>query len=168
MKPLNEQERTKQFFIFLGFFVITNLLIVGIAYFPLNYNLKKQVEILSKRNSEFESQKEIINNSMAEVDSLFEKISRLRGMKSNQIEQGKREVFDKIDEFKKKNSNNENSTSIFSKYSNIYQLCSELIVDVQEQKANVEKLTGNLNDQSKMLTKTESDFEKYRIAHPEK
>ena len=70
MKPLNEEERSKQFFIFLGFFLVTIALVVGIAYFPLKHNLKKEQKLLNEARIRAEVEGSNNNKSFLEIEFL--------------------------------------------------------------------------------------------------
>lgn len=76
MKPLNSQERMKQFFIFLGFFIVTSVLIVVVTYYDFS-NPKEHNRLLLEENANLKKQLEMNEKYISQADSVLSKITLL-------------------------------------------------------------------------------------------
>lgn len=77
MKPINEQERIRSFFIFIGFFFLTTSIAVGLVYFNAIFNPKLQNNILRNENTRIKKMvggSQGYNKQIAFIDSLLGKV----------------------------------------------------------------------------------------------
>jgi len=76
MKPLNTQDRMKQFFIFLAFFIVTVILVTAVVYFDFS-NPKEHNRLLIEENASLKKQIEANQLYVSQADSVLSKITQL-------------------------------------------------------------------------------------------
>jgi hypothetical protein len=76
MKPLNSQDRMKQFFIFLAFFLVTVGLVVAVTYFDFA-NPKEHNRLLIDENANLKKQLEANDKYISMADSVLSAITIL-------------------------------------------------------------------------------------------
>ena len=149
MKPLNEQERTKQFFIFLGFFTVTVMLVVGIMYFPLKYNQKQKNEIDIGANEKVIAEGKAYEKTIKDIDSLYKSLINLNLSTNSQFIGLNGDIAKHNSDFK----SSIGEKTIFKKYSEIIELTRQILNDKNELKNDKETL-------KKELEKKNKDYEK--------
>lgn len=85
MKPLNSQDRMKQFFIFLAFFLVTTVLVVAVTYFDFS-NPKEHNRLLIDENTNLKKQLEISDKYISQVDALLNYCTELSTVNLNGME----------------------------------------------------------------------------------
>ena len=75
MKPLNSQDRMKQFFIFLAFFLVTVVLVVAVTYFDFS-NPKEHNRLLIEENANLKKQLEANDKYISMADSVLSTLLR--------------------------------------------------------------------------------------------
>lgn len=128
MKPLNEEERSKQFFIFLGFFLVTIALVIGIAYFPLRHNPKNEEELLKAERGRVEMEGNSNDKSLMQIDSLLSAIKKLRGSDEFQFDGVSADAANKRSLFAQQYSENK----FLSKYAEAMQQAIEISNEKQK------------------------------------
>ncbi|HRH64974.1 MAG TPA: hypothetical protein PLU53_01625 [Bacteroidia bacterium] len=76
MKPLNTQDRMKQFLIFLAFFLVTVALVVAVTYYDFA-NPKEHNRLLIEENANLKRQLEVNDKYLSQADSVLSKITKL-------------------------------------------------------------------------------------------
>jgi hypothetical protein len=162
MKPLNSQERTKQFFIFLAFFIVTIALAVGAVYFPIENNPKKHNDILKVENKKLKIQQEVNDKLLKDIDSLYSQLTKISGMKSSQMKVALPVAADLNARFKSSFASEDGENVLLSKYSDIFTFSLTLLNENQKLIESKEEC----DKQTIAREKLETEFNNYKRDHP--
>jgi hypothetical protein len=167
MKPLNSQERNKQFLIFLAFFLVTVFLVVSVTYFNAIYNPKRHHEIIIQENAEQLKEMNGVEVLRSRIDSLFSTLNKIRSIQNSaemQTELGKGIAANGA--FSTELKSKVGSENILYRYSDVFDFSFNLLGDLQKLRESQERDKIDAARLKADNIDLKEKFEEYKAAHP--
>lgn len=166
MKPLNSQDRTKQFFIFLSFFIVTSILIFILASFNCQYNPAKHNELLLKENAELKANGKNGEAFHSNIDSLYSILDNTKRMKSSDMLVALPKARRMNGDFEIELNKVVGPDNILSKYPKLFDLSLALLNDLENLRSSQERQRQDSLRLKQDYDKMKTDFLDYRTTYP--
>lgn len=134
MKPLNEKERNRHFLIFLGYFLVTIVLVVCLVYFNAIFNPRYQNELLRKKNMQLIQGQTDNQDYLNKLDSAMNALNLMqKALGESGFELKKVQASRRIGQFSDKlMETGIDSTHILFRYNTLLTSCFESLNDLNK------------------------------------